>query len=118
MSNKLEKNSVSPETQKGFKNSLINHILELSVDQIVANTKGRDANEHDLAEVMGDMMKEYKTSDMTKKMLGVKNYGDWDSFFDEVADIVFKKVQEAKTKEIPVSSPELKSENLKQKELF
>jgi len=119
MTNKLEKKaSISPEARKNFKDSLIDHILALSVAKIVADTKGRDVDERDLAEVMGDMMKQYKDSDMTRKMLGIENYEEWDSFFDEVINIVFRKVREAKKNEIPADSPPLKSQNLKQKKLL
>ena len=119
MRNKFEKKILTPaEARKNFKNSLIQHILELSVPKIVANTKGRDVEERDLAEVMGDNMRQYKESDMTRKILGIKNYKEWDSFFDEVVDTVLNKVREEKQKNSSGNTGPLRSQNLKQKDLF
>jgi hypothetical protein len=106
------------ETRRQFRFGLIRHILKLTVPKIVENTRGKDASMKDLAEVMRPIMDQYQDSDMTRKMLGIENYEDWDSFFDEVVNIVFRKVKDEKEKETADSSVSLKSQDLKQKNLF
>lgn len=106
------------ETRQRFRTGLIKQILELTIPKIAENTKGRKASMRDLAEVMRPVMDQYRDSDMTRKMLGIENHEDWDSFFDEVVNIVFRKVEEKNKKETADSPVSPRTQGLKQKNLF
>ncbi len=81
-----EKFLTPAESRKQSKDSLIEHIFELTFRKAREKSKGVDPTNAEIKEEFSLIMDRYKQAETVKKMLGINDYQDWDSFFDEVSN--------------------------------
>lgn len=92
-----EKNLTPAETRKQSKDSLIEHIFELTFQKAHEKSKGADPTDTEIKEEFSLIMDRYNKAETVKEMLGIDDYQDWDSFFDEVSNILIRKLSGKKT---------------------
>jgi hypothetical protein len=81
-----EKFLTPEESRKQSRNSLIEHILELTFQKAREKYKETNPTNAEIKEEFGLIMDRYEEAETVKKMLRISDYRDWDIFFDEVSN--------------------------------
>jgi hypothetical protein len=92
-----EKFLTPAEARKQSKDSLIEHIFELTFQKAREKSKGATPTDVEIKEEFWLIMDQYKKSETVKEMLGIDDYQDWDSFFDEVSNKLIRKLSGKKS---------------------
>lgn len=97
-----EKFFTTTEAWKQSKDSLIEHIFELTFQKAREKSKGADPTDAEIKEEFWLIMDRYKKAETVKEMLEIDDYQDWDSFFDEVSNELIRKLSGKKSeKSVP-----------------